>query len=218
MKKTILLGLLVSAGLMNAQHTPKYGLFAGVSFSRFSGSDAGGFTSRTGFHAGGFIWNYLSDKISIDVELAYSQMGSDFNASIPYRINEMDGPKSFTLNGHLKTDYLRLPVLFSYHPIDDLSVSLGPEIGILLRKELEYDQSINGSTKQKPDNLQQFDAGVRVKAQYIFAKHYLASAGYYLGMTKVYKNTEVYSFNSLTLQDAPKIYNSGFGISVGYVF
>ncbi|MDC8098992.1 porin family protein [Chryseobacterium rhizosphaerae] len=217
MKKTIVLSVLLSVGVMNAQQKQRYGLFAGVNISSLSGSDADGFSSRTGFHAGGFIWNYLSDKISIDVELAYSQMGSDFNANIPYKLNDMN-PSSFSLSGKLKADYLRLPVLFSYHPINDLSVSLGPEIGILINKELEYNQSINGTTKQKPDNMQQFDAGIKVKAQYIFAKHYLASVGYYFGMTKIYKSTAVYASNSLNFQDAPKIYNSNLGISVGYVF
>ena len=219
MKKTIIMSLLLAAGMINAQSkTTKYGVFAGANFSSLTGSDADEFKSRTGFHVGGFIWNYLSDKVSIDVELAYSQMGADFNTTIPYGINEMDGPKSSSLNGKLKTDYLRLPVLFSYHPINELSVSVGPEIGILLNKELEYNQTINGSTKQKPDNLQQFDAGIKLKAQYIFAKHYLASVGYYFGMTKVYKNAEVYNLNSLVIIDAPKVYNSNFGISLGYVF
>lgn len=213
------MSLLLAAGMISAQNkTTKYGVFAGMNISGLTGSDADGFKSRTGFHVGGFIWNYISDKASIDVELAYSQMGADFSADIPYGINEMDGPKSFTLSGKLKADYLRLPVLFSYHPINELSVSVGPEIGILLNKELEYNQTINGSSSQKPDNLQQFDAGIKLKAQYIFAKHYLASVGYYFGMTKVYKNTEVYYLNSLVVVDAPKIYNSNFGISLGYSF
>ncbi|PKF74368.1 porin family protein [Chryseobacterium sp. PMSZPI] len=213
MKKTILLSLLLSVGLMNAQHKSKYGLFAGVNFSSLSGSDSKGFSSRTGFHAGGFIWSYLSDKASIDVELAYSQMGADFKTIFP-----SIEATPITLSGKLKTDYLRLPVLFTYHPVENFSVSLGPEVGMLLSKEVEYNQVVNGKTKYKPDNMQSLDAGIKAKIHYVYSKHYLASVGYYLGMTKIYKDALMYTPNSAVVQDAPKIYNSNFNISFGYVF
>lgn len=214
MKKTILISFLSLATSISAQIKPKYGLSAGLNISSFSGSDKpDGFSSKTGIHVGGFLWNYLSDKISIDAELYYTQMGAKFETAAPTIDNA-----TFTLTGKVKNDYIRLPILFDYHPTEEFSIALGPEIGILLKNKVEYDKVINGSTTSNPKNVQQFDAGLKVKAQYIFAKHYLASIGYYFGMTKVYKNTQVYLQNSIMMQEAPKIYNSNFGISMGYIF
>lgn len=214
MKKTILIGFLALSTSISAQIKSKYGLSAGLNISGFSGSDKpDGFSSKAGFHIGGFLWNYLSDKISIDAELYYSQMGAKFETIVPTVDNT-----TFTLTGKVKYDYIRLPVLFDYHPTEEFSIALGPEIGVLLKNKVEYNKVINGSTTSNPKNVQQFDAGLKAKIQYIFAKHYLASVGYYLGMTRVYKNTEVYLQNSILIQDAPKIYNSNFGISIGYVF
>lgn len=140
-------------------------------------------------------------------------MGTKFETSVP----TIDNTRS-TLTGKVKNDYIRLTILFDYHPTEIFSIALGPEIGILLKNKIEYDKVINGSTTSNPKNVQQFDAGLKAKVQYIFAKHYLASVGYYLGMAKVYKNTEVYQKNSILIQEAPKIYNSNFGISIGYIF
>lgn len=140
-------------------------------------------------------------------------MGAKFETSVPTIDNT-----TFTLTGKVKNDYIRLPILFDYHPIEEFSIALGPEIGVLLKNKVEYDRVINGSTTSNPKNVEQFDVGLKAKIQYIFAKHYLASVGYYFGMTKVYKNTEVYQQNSILIQEAPKINNSNLGISVGYIF
>jgi hypothetical protein len=214
MKKTFLISFLALTVSVSAQIKPKYGLSTGLNMSSFSGSDKpNGFSSKTGFHIGGFLWNYLSNKVSIDAELYYSQMGAKFETSARTIDNT-----TFTLTGKVKNDYIRLPILFDYHPTEEFSIALGPEIGVLLKNKVEYDRVINGSTTSNPKNVQQFDAGFKAKVQYIFAKHYLASVGYYLGMTKVYKNTEVYQQNLILIQEAPKIYNSNLGISVGYIF
>ncbi|MCP1300222.1 PorT family protein [Chryseobacterium sp. S0630] len=214
MKKIILISFLALATSISAQIKPKYGFSAGLNISSFSGSDKpDGFSSKAGFHVGGFLWNYLSDKISVDAELYYSQMGSKFETTVPTIDNT-----TFTLTGKVKNDYIRLPILFDYHPTEEFSIALGPEIGVLLKNKVEYDKVINRSTTSNPKNVQQFDAGLKAKVQYIFAKHYLASVGYYFGMTKVYKNTAVYQQNSILIQEAPKIYNSNLGISVGYIF
>jgi len=214
MKKTIFISFLALTTSISAQIKPKYGLSAGLNMSSFSGSDKPeGFSSKTGFHIGGFIWNYLSDRISIDAELYYSQMGAKFETAIPTIDNTI-----FTLTGKVKNDYIRLPILFDYHPAEEFSIALGPEIGVLLKNKVEYDKVINGSTTNNPKNVQQFDAGLKAKVQYIFAKDFLVSVGYYFGMTKVYKNTTVYQQNSILIQEAPKIYNSNLGISMGYIF
>lgn len=214
MRKTIVISFLALATSIYAQIKPKYGLSAGLNISSFSGSDKpDGFSSKAGFHVGGFLWNYLSDKISIDAELYYSQMGAKFETAVPTIDNT-----TFTLTGKVKNDYIRLPILFDYHPTEEFSVALGPEIGVLLKNKVEYDKVINGSTTSNPKNVQQFDAGFKAKVQYIFAKHYLASVGYYWGMTKIYKYTQVTQPNSILLQEPTKIYNSNLGISLGYVF
>jgi len=210
MRKTIVISFLALATSVYAQIEPKYGLSAGLNISSFSGSDKpGGFSSKTGFQMGGFLWNYLSDKISIDAELYYAQMGAKFELTVP----KIDDTK-LTLRGKIKNDYIRFPILFDYHPTEEFSVAVGPEIGVLLKNQVKYNQSINGSTKSNPKNVQQFDAGLKAKVQYIFAEHYLASVGYYWGMTKIYKYTQV----NRQIQEPPKIYNSNLGISLGYVF
>jgi len=119
-----------------------------------------------------------------------------------------------TLRGKIKNDYIKFTILFDYRPTEEFSVAVGPEIGVLIKNQVKYDQSVNGSTKSNPKNVQQFDAGLKAKVKYIFAEHYLASVEYYWGMTKIYKYTQV----NRQIQEPPKIYNSNLGISLGYVF
>lgn len=105
MKKIILICFLALTITINGQSKTKYGLLTGLNISNLSGSDSEEFSSKTGFHVGGFLQNYLSDKISIDAELHYMQMGAKFNSTITSPIG------SSSVSGKINNDYLRLPIL-----------------------------------------------------------------------------------------------------------
>jgi hypothetical protein len=79
-----------------------FGVKAGANFSSLGGDDVPSeFGSRTGLVIGGFAQYPVSDLLTIQPELLYSQKGADFSGQV---LGE-------TVEGSLKLDYLEIPVL-----------------------------------------------------------------------------------------------------------
>lgn len=214
MKKLLFINFLLLSVYVLSQQKTKYGINAGLNISSFSGSDNEGFSSKLGFHVGGFLLNPISEKISVDTELNYSQLGASFETSLPY-FNESS---NIVFSGKVKIDYLRLPILFNYHATTNFGLAIGPELGFLLSNKMTYDQEINNSNSQKLENLNQLDIGIKARVNYVFSEHYLVTVGYYTGISKVFKDSTIFLPNSTIVQEAPQINNSYFSVSVGYVF
>ncbi len=115
MKKIILsLALLAGiSGAASAQTGLKAGLKGGVNLSSFSGTDAAPFGYKYGFSAGGLLNYGVTDNISIQLELLYSQKGT--NSDLDFS-NYTTGT-TVASKGNLKQtlQYVDIPLLFKYN-------------------------------------------------------------------------------------------------------
>lgn len=77
--------------------------------------------ARTSFHVGGFVTYMISDKIGVQPELLYNDVGSQWDMVD----EQLD----------VKVQYLSLPVLVRYQPIDLLNIHFGPQLSYRLKAE-----------------------------------------------------------------------------------
>src|SRR4051812_30755406 len=148
MKKLLLsagITLLVSSiNLVNAQVKVQSGIKGGVNFS--SVTNLKGDERVTG-HGGIFVNTMLNSHWSIQPELLYSAQGQKFNDQ-----NSDDNA--------LALDYVQLPVMLQYHPVSNLYVEAGPQVGLLVNAKTE---SPNDADKADvKDNYKKADFGVNV--------------------------------------------------------
>jgi len=95
----LLTALLAPAAMAQRATRLHVGVTGGINFATWRGSDVGsGATRRTGFHAGGVVTHDLSEALSIQTGLVYSQEGSGA---------DLGGG----LTGEIKVDYLRVPLV-----------------------------------------------------------------------------------------------------------
>ncbi|WP_266203337.1 porin family protein [Pontibacter kalidii] len=98
------------------------GIKGGVNFASVHGSDKdkfGSTNSHTSFHAGVFAQFGLSDFFSLQPELLYSRKGFERQDSV------------------FRYDYLEVPVLAVFNISDNLSVHLGPQVGVMMSAKVE---------------------------------------------------------------------------------
>ncbi|WP_051718730.1 porin family protein [Hymenobacter sp. IS2118] len=101
MKKTLLsLGLLLSVATAASAQEIRFGLKGGVNYSSITGNNTAGVESKIGLQAGALANFALSDLISIQPEVLYSQKGyqAEVNNDIKYKINYIDVPLLVKVN------------------------------------------------------------------------------------------------------------------------
>ncbi|RIJ37394.1 porin family protein [Pontibacter oryzae] len=101
------------------------GIKGGVNFASVHGSDKdkyGSVNSHTSFHAGVYAQFAISELFSIQPELLYSRKGFERQDSV-YRL-----------------DYLEVPVLAVFNITDNLSVHLGPQVGVMMSAKVEDEE------------------------------------------------------------------------------
>jgi hypothetical protein len=95
-------GVLLLCIAMPASAQVQFGVKAGMNIATLGGDDANGLDSRTGLVVGGLVNYRLTDMLSIQPEILYTQKGT--------KASETD-PDFGTFEFTLKTDYLEIPVL-----------------------------------------------------------------------------------------------------------
>lgn len=98
------------------------GIKGGVNFANVHGSDKdkyGSVNSHTSFHAGVYAQFSVSEFFSVQPELLYSRKGFERQDSV-YRL-----------------DYLDVPILAVFNITDNLSVHLGPQVGVMMSAKVE---------------------------------------------------------------------------------
>ena len=132
MKKLMLSNLLVLCALFSFAQV-NFGLKAGVNFSSFTGSDASGSSTLTGFHAGGLVNIPISSMFSIQPELLYSGEGAK---------------ETGTSDNKLSLGYINIPVLVQYNSSPDQGIyaETGPQLGILISAK-EKDAGVSTDVK-----------------------------------------------------------------------
>jgi len=177
--KTLLISLLFVTYLINAQNKKNdFGLKAGLNYSSFSDNSSEDFgfdyTSKVGFYIGGYINFRITEKISIQPELLFSQQGSDFSISL-LTINGTNSKRE----GEIKESLVLIPVMLNVSINDKFEILTGPQFGYILERSKDPDLI----AKEGP-NSDKFEIGANIEVGYNFGKKYRIGFRYTYGITK----------------------------------
>lgn len=210
MKKQILLFASIAISALSfAQLKPSFGVRAGVTSSTMQGDAVNNLkdildytngavttSSHTGFFAGGNASIPVSDLVSIEPGLYYSQKGYDMNGEL-----NLKGIEFLGINGKAKltSQYIDLPLLLKLN-FNGLQLFAGPQVSYLTKADLRTTAGALGfnvfdKTMDATDQFNRWDAGVTGGIGYQFANGFNISAAYDYGLSKVDANQNVNSYN-----------------------
>ena len=190
MKKVILsLALLAGmTGAAQAQTGVRFGLKGGINYTTLTAKNTDGIESKLGLQAGAFANLGLSDLISIQPEVLYSQKG----------FQSKDASKN-----KAKFNYIDIPVLVKVNA-GGLFFEAGPQLGILASAKVT-----DGSTDVDiKENLNTVDFGYVAGLGYQLETGPMIGLRYNGGITDIAKDGN----------NDNKTRNSAFQLYVGYTF
>jgi hypothetical protein len=221
MKKQILLLIAIAITTISfAQKKTSVGIKAGISQSGLRGDAMNNLqdlidfadeyistTNRTGFFAGANVSVPLTNSISIEPGLYYSQKGYALKGELNIKGIEFLGANA---KASLNTQYIDLPVLVKAN-IGGLQFFGGPQLSYLAKADLRttagalgfnlYDNKFDAT-----DELNKWDAGLVGGIGYQLSNGMNISASYEHGLSKLDANKRFES------------YNRSFKIGVGFRF
>lgn len=129
------------------------GIKGGYNLSSVSYNGEGETDQRNGFHVGIYGESFLSDVLSLQPELLFSQQG--------YEINSSSGKFTQKLN------YINLPLMVKLYPVQNFFLEAGPQIGVAITHKEVYDGLFNSSQEFNPDSFDwgmNFGAGIKTNS------------------------------------------------------
>ena len=198
-----------------------FGAKAGVNLASISDIDEGtgeSIKGRTSFHVGGLAQYSFNEKLAIQVEVLYSEVGNKYEYSDSYNY---DGPLragggNYSYNEEVitKLSYISMPILAKYFIITGLSVEAGPQFSQLISAKQDWEETSSDDFGSETDSgsddikdfMNGFDIGGAIGASYELDLGLFFSARYVFGLT------EIYDVGSL------KNKNNVFQLSAGYKF
>lgn len=130
-------------GYFSKAQTVEFGAKAGVNFSRINGDNTGDLERKTNFHLGLVTEIPLGVKFALQPEILYSSQG----AKVDYTEN-VDG-FTYSYKFKLNLDYINVPLLAEYSITQGLSLQAGPQIGYLIKADVERIHTIEGGNRIK---------------------------------------------------------------------
>ena len=159
MKKTLLFTVMLLLPLLINAQGIGIGIKAGANFANPNVKDISVKTA-TSFLVGGYLNLNLTDKFGITPEVLYSAYGSEWD------------------NAKVDLDYISIPVMLRYKPIQLLSIEAGPQFGFLTKAHVEN----VGDVK---DQLKNNDFGLAVGAGIHLPLGFNVGARYVWGFTNI---------------------------------
>jgi len=152
--------------------------------------------SRTGFFAGAYATVPLSDVISVEPALYYSQKGYEMKGSLNVKGLGFLGANA---KAKLNAQYIDLPVLLKAN-INGFQVFAGPQVSYLTNADLHTTAGVFGinllNTKlNATSQFNRWDAGVTGGIGYQFINGINVMASYDHGLTRVDANRSLNSYN-----------------------
>lgn len=210
MKKQILLfaSFAISA-ITFAQSKPSFGISGGVTSSNMKGDAVNSLqnlidytngaittSSHTGFFAGVNAAIPVSELVSVQPGLYYSQKGYDMQGDL-----NIKGADFLGINGKAKltSSYIDIPVLLKLN-FNGLQVFAGPQVSYLAKADLKTTAGVLGfnvlnKTMDATNQFNRWDAGVTGGIGYQFTNGFNVFASYDHGLSKVDANQNVDSYN-----------------------
>lgn len=221
MKKQILLVAAIAVTSFSfAQSKVSFGIKGGVASSSIKGDAMGNLqdildytngmvttSNHTGFFAGVNASLPVSDVISIEPGLYYTQKGYQLNGDLNLKGVEFLGVNA---KAKLNSQYVDLPVLVKAN-IGGLKIFAGPQISYLTKADLKTTAGVLGfnllnKSFDATSEFNRWDAGVTGGIGYQFANGVNISASYDRGLSKLDANQ---NFDS---------YNQSFKVGLGFHF
>ena len=128
----------------------QFGLKAGLNVANIKDESPNNSQSRIGYHFGGLLQWKLADKLLLRPELLYSVKGYR-SPSIQF-----EGTATTSLN------YVNLPILFGFRPVQNLLVLAGPELGYLTSAK----SKLNRTSRDVSNIYREFDIGADLGLAY----------------------------------------------------
>ena len=202
MKK--LLFVFVSLVTFNMSNSQSFGIKAGLNLSDLTGDINTKPDFRVSFHLGVAAEFKISDVLSFQPELIYSQQG----ASRSYK----DQDPNVSYKDKIKYDYLNIPFKFKYYLTKTLSLEAGPNFGLLLSSKNEFEITSNGENVQSSytvEHIKNSRFGLSLGIGYLFDNGFNLGATYDFDLSNIAKEDSDGNY---------KLKNSVFQIFVGYFF
>ncbi len=158
--KKIILVLTIALGIVNISYAQDnetdfrdklmFGLKAGINYSNVYDSEGEDFEAdgKFGAAAGGFLVIPIGKYLGIQPELLFSQKGFQASGVI------LGNPYSFKRT----TNYIDIPLFFSFKPTEFFSIHLGPQYSYLIKQNDVFKTGsidINQQTEFENDNVRQ---------------------------------------------------------------
>lgn len=221
MKKQILLFASVAVSVFaTAQSKPSFGIRAGAASYSMQGDAINNLnnlldytngyvttTSHTGFFAGANASIPVSDLVSIEPGIYYTQKGYEMNGQLNLKGADFLGANA---KAKLTSHYVDVPLLLKLN-FNGFQVFAGPQVSYLAKADLKTTAGVLGfnllnKTMDATNQFNRWDAGVTGGIGYQFANGVNVSASYDHGLSKVDANQNLDS------------YNRGFKVGLGVNF
>ena len=208
-KQFLLLAALVVATLSFAQTVPSFGIRGGLSSARMQGDAVNSLnnvldfskgmittTSTTGFFGGAYATVPLSDKISVEPGLYYTQKGYELQGAFNLKGAEFLGASA---KAQLKANYIDLPVLLKAN-FNGFQVFAGPQVSYLAGADFRTRAGVLGfnllnNKMDATDQFNRWDAGITGGVGYQFANGFNVMVAYDHGLSRVDANQNVNAYN-----------------------
>lgn len=208
--KKLLFVILLFCGYAHAQ-TVEFGAKAGANFASISGDDTADFEGKIDYHFGLIAEVTFGGKFAFLPEVIYSFQGAKSEMSESYF--GFRGSYSYSNKEELKLDYINIPLLAKYNIIPGLSVQAGPQIGFLVKSEVEYEMTVNGQTESETvdvkDSMKGIDFALAAGLGYKLDTGLFFNARYNVGLSNIVDNEEGVDSSG---------HNNVLQLSVGYMF
>lgn len=190
-----------------AQETKtRFGIKAGADLMTLGKSSAGGnagsYDYRPGFQGGVYGIAPLGDKLDFTLQVLYTQKGGNIKESAAV------GDEIFQSALKSQVNYLDVPLLVGFKLQPDLTVTLGPQVSFLLSQKTTLGGSGNSYTDT--EGLRKVQIGGNLGVGYMINNNVGINLNYSIDFQHFEKE------NGIVLN--PKERNSGFALTVGYLF
>lgn len=116
---------------------------AGISIANLSSSLDDYYHNQVGLTAGIEVEYAVSNQAGISLGAIYSQQGSEIDGSTDLRYTDDNGQQHAEYSeykGHLRTNYINLPLMINFYVVKGLAIKAGIQVGLRSDERLKADQ------------------------------------------------------------------------------
>lgn len=198
MRKCILI-VFISFYSLSTYGQMQFGVKGGMNINKWVAKGSSGFEDdgekSLGFHLGLYGEMAISERFFFIPELQYTQRGMKYQ--------DINGDVRLNLN------YLELPLLISYSPVNKLQLCAGPSFAYKISAVVRSDGSSHNVDHIYDNN---FDAGIAFGVRFQLMNKFMITSNYYYGLLPV---SEVY-WNDFSNEGKISFYNRNIHFGVGY--